>query len=137
MLSICYPALILLSFLLSFPSLCTLSVAAVPCFFLLQVSSGIATFLNMHPDEMLSRLGNCDNWLPNSELEFFGSMTCQPEREEGGGEEGGERGKRGQVDDEECDADEIVKLLDSRVVRNLRILRRCPRVRSRRDEGRA
>jgi len=64
----------------------------------LEISSGIATFLNMHPDEMLARLGNCDNWLPHSELEFFGSMAY-----------------------------ETVKLLDSRIVRNLRILRRCPR----------
>ncbi|EKX40338.1 hypothetical protein GUITHDRAFT_113574 [Guillardia theta CCMP2712] len=63
-----------------------------------MISSGIATFLNMHPDEMLARLGNCDNWLPHSELEFFGSMAY-----------------------------ETVKLLDSRIVRNLRILRRCPR----------
>ncbi|EKX40356.1 hypothetical protein GUITHDRAFT_113593 [Guillardia theta CCMP2712] len=42
----------------------------------LEISSGIANFMNMHPDEMLARLGNCDNALPHSELEFFGSMTC-------------------------------------------------------------
>ncbi|EKX44236.1 hypothetical protein GUITHDRAFT_109695 [Guillardia theta CCMP2712] len=63
-----------------------------------EISSGIAFFLNMHPEEMLARLGNCDNALPNSELEFFGNMTY-----------------------------EIAKVLDSRIVRNVRMIRRCPR----------
>mmetsp|Transcript_25789 Transcript_25789/g.84991 ORF Transcript_25789/g.84991 Transcript_25789/m.84991 type:complete len:168 (-) Transcript_25789:40-543(-) len=52
----------------------------------------------MHPDEMLARLGNCDNALPHSELEFFGSMTY-----------------------------EIAFMYSSKVVRNLRLLRRDPK----------
>mmetsp|Transcript_15870 Transcript_15870/g.53082 ORF Transcript_15870/g.53082 Transcript_15870/m.53082 type:complete len:262 (-) Transcript_15870:99-884(-) len=64
----------------------------------LEVSSGIATFMNVHPDEMLARVGNCDNPIPQSQLEFFGSITY-----------------------------EIAFMQSSKLVRNLRLVRRCPK----------
>ena len=41
-----------------------------------QISPGIANLLNMHPDEMLARVGNKDTELPNSDLEFFCTIIC-------------------------------------------------------------
>uniref|UniRef100_A0A7S4NQ69 Uncharacterized protein n=1 Tax=Guillardia theta TaxID=55529 RepID=A0A7S4NQ69_GUITH len=64
----------------------------------LEISPGIANLLNMHPDEMLARVGNKDTELPNSDLEFFCTIIY-----------------------------DIISLHQDRLTRYSRLLRRCPR----------
>uniref|UniRef100_A0A7S4KRM9 Zn(2)-C6 fungal-type domain-containing protein n=1 Tax=Guillardia theta TaxID=55529 RepID=A0A7S4KRM9_GUITH len=39
-----------------------------------QVSQCLASFLKMHPEEVLARVGHSDHFLPNSEIEFLGAL---------------------------------------------------------------
>jgi len=64
----------------------------------LEISPGIANLLNMHPDEMLARVGNKDTELPNSDLEFFCTIIY-----------------------------DIISVHHDRMTRYSRLLRRCPR----------
>ncbi|EKX47017.1 hypothetical protein GUITHDRAFT_137976 [Guillardia theta CCMP2712] len=104
----------------------------------LEISPGIANLLNMHPDEMLARVGNKDTELPNSDLEFFCTIICNS--------------SPFQLPPLpplllllRCLSaltglsDDIISLHQDRLTRYSRLLRRCPRVkrkgRRRRSDG--